>query len=318
MSVITNRNSQTDNKLVILLYHGVTNSVGYGIENSSGKHIDKKLFNKQMRFIKNNCNVLSMDEVIDLFVSKTPIPANAVAVTFDDGFTNNFTDAAQILDDIGVPATFYITTGMIGTNQMFWVDQLETCINLSTKKNIEVCLGDNRQIFQVGSYKDKVNSLNVIKTFCKNIHKDKKDLIVENVISETGVFPNSKQSLNYRVLTWNEVKQMNTNPLFSFGGHNVTHDTLSYLNHDEAVEQISGSINALKKNLGEDIVHYSYPEGQANHFNNSTIIILKANGIRCCPSAINGVNMKGDDLFHLQRTMVGMSDIVFPWRFNND
>ena len=111
---------------------------------------------------------------------------------------------------------------------------------------------------------------------------------------------------------------MNANPLFSFGGHNVTHDTLSYLNHDEVVEQISGSINALKNNLREDIVHYSYPEGQANHFNNDTIITLKANGIRCCPSAINGINREGDDLFHLQRTMVGMSDIVFPWKLNND
>ena len=48
----------------ILLYHGVSGYNNFrGIENFSKKHISKKLFLKQMKFLKKNCNVISIDEL---------------------------------------------------------------------------------------------------------------------------------------------------------------------------------------------------------------------------------------------------------------
>ena len=72
--------------LKILCYHGVTNSASDGIENFSGKHIEEKIFYRQIDFLKKNCTVLSMDEVIELSMQKKIWPQNPVAVTFDDGF----------------------------------------------------------------------------------------------------------------------------------------------------------------------------------------------------------------------------------------
>jgi peptidoglycan/xylan/chitin deacetylase (PgdA/CDA1 family) len=69
-------------------------------------------------------------------------PPRAVVVTFDDGFRNNYSVAAPILDDLGVPATFYVCAGMINTDLMFWVDVIEDCINLTEKRLLTLQLTD--------------------------------------------------------------------------------------------------------------------------------------------------------------------------------
>ena len=58
--------------------------------------------------------------------------------------------------------------------------------------------------------------------------------------------------------------------------------------------------------------HYSYPEGQSDHYNDDVINILRDNGVKCCPSAVHGINSEEDDLFHLKRIMVGFGEIEFP------
>ncbi len=54
-----NFGDRTERELTILLYHGVTNSPGTGIENYSGKHIPADDFTRQMRTIRRHCTVLS-------------------------------------------------------------------------------------------------------------------------------------------------------------------------------------------------------------------------------------------------------------------
>src|SRR5574343_1136034 len=106
-------------KLSILLYHGVTREKSRGIENKSEKHMTEKQFFNQMKYLKERCVVLSMDQVVEYFISNRPLPKNPVAITFDDGFENNYTVAAPILDMLKLPATFYITSGIINENKMF-------------------------------------------------------------------------------------------------------------------------------------------------------------------------------------------------------
>ena len=62
--------------------------------------------------------------------------------SFDDGFKNNYSVAAPILDEFQIPAVFYISIELVNTNMMFWVDVLEDCINLTKKPYINVYLNE--------------------------------------------------------------------------------------------------------------------------------------------------------------------------------
>jgi peptidoglycan/xylan/chitin deacetylase (PgdA/CDA1 family) len=67
------------------------------------------------RFFLENFRVVTLAEQIDgcrrgLDVSGT------LSVTFDDGYLDNFTVAAPILEQMGIPATFFVTTGFVGSS----------------------------------------------------------------------------------------------------------------------------------------------------------------------------------------------------------
>jgi peptidoglycan/xylan/chitin deacetylase (PgdA/CDA1 family) len=84
--------------LTILLYHGVTNfSDPQKVRNYSGKHMDIKIFESQMRMLKLRNNVVSMDQVVDMVKEGKAWPQNSVVITFDDGFENNYFYAKGIL-----------------------------------------------------------------------------------------------------------------------------------------------------------------------------------------------------------------------------
>ena len=72
----------------ILLYHGVTSSKSFGIENYSKKHINIKLFEKQMKFLKKNRTVVPLRKIRQI--------KNSVAITFDDTFKNVYTNALPV------------------------------------------------------------------------------------------------------------------------------------------------------------------------------------------------------------------------------
>jgi peptidoglycan/xylan/chitin deacetylase (PgdA/CDA1 family) len=46
-----------------------------------------------------------------------------LSITFDDGYRDNFDNAAPILERLGLPATFFVATGFIGTDEVAWWDR---------------------------------------------------------------------------------------------------------------------------------------------------------------------------------------------------
>ena len=49
-----------------------------------------------------------MNEII-FMIKKQTIPKRSFVITFDDGFENNYSVAAPMLDDLNIPATFYFS-----------------------------------------------------------------------------------------------------------------------------------------------------------------------------------------------------------------
>lgn len=303
---------KTENKLVILLYHGVTAYENSGICNMQGKHIFHEEFREQMDFIKRKCSPLSIDEWTSLRNTKK-IPKNPVIVSFDDGFKNNYTTAMPILEELQIPAVFYISSGMIGTDKMFWVDILEDLLNRTTKETIKIRL-DEEIKFNLSSNEKIFEALLKIKSFCKSQPNDIKERVIKDLISITNINPSCNENPNYISMSWEELQDLDRKKLFTVGGHSLNHNILSSLNDNELEKEISQSLSILQEKLNHPIFHYSYPEGQEIHYNEKVIKILKQKGIVCSPSAINGVNNQTDDLFHLKRIMVGFDGTEFPYK----
>jgi peptidoglycan/xylan/chitin deacetylase (PgdA/CDA1 family) len=72
-------------------------------------------FRRYCRFLKEHFTVISMAELTKRLEQQTSI-AGAAVITFDDGYRDNWHVAAPILTELGLPATFFVTTEFIGSS----------------------------------------------------------------------------------------------------------------------------------------------------------------------------------------------------------
>ena len=73
-------------------------------------------------FFQRYFDVVSTTELLARIRSGADI-SGRLAITFDDGYLDNFENAAPELEARNLPATFFIASGLIGTNTQPWWDQ---------------------------------------------------------------------------------------------------------------------------------------------------------------------------------------------------
>ncbi|MBF0118021.1 MAG: polysaccharide deacetylase family protein [Desulfobacterales bacterium] len=303
-----------DSTGVILLYHGVTDTLSNGIENFSGKHMNAQEFERQIRFISQKCTPMSLRTIAKLLESGHLLPPRSVAVTFDDTFKNVRTLALPILIKYNVPATFFISTGFVGNGRRFWVDKVEHILNLCKHKFIRLDFEKKSLLFHLTNSKEKIIAVRAAKSIFKRLKPAYRDQVIDSLIKATGITDNGDSVSNYTNMDWEDVRMLDRPPLFEVGGHTVNHEILSYLTMEEVENEIRGCIEELELQLGHLIDLFSYPEGQIEHYNESVIKQLKVYGIKICPTAIVGTNRIGENPFHLKRIMAGFMGISFPFQ----
>ena len=82
-----------------------------------------KTFEQHLHYLKQSKHVpLSLKEIEEHLLLGTSLPENAVAITLDDGFEDNYTNAYPLLKKYQIPATIFLTSGLMGgTNQ--WMNK---------------------------------------------------------------------------------------------------------------------------------------------------------------------------------------------------
>jgi peptidoglycan/xylan/chitin deacetylase (PgdA/CDA1 family) len=87
-------------------------------------------FESQMEALSGSRPVLPLDEFVQRHRAGN-LPHDAVAITFDDGYRDNATNAAPILARLGLPATLFVATGSVGTEREYWWDELARLVLLA-------------------------------------------------------------------------------------------------------------------------------------------------------------------------------------------
>lgn len=103
-------------RITVLLYHRVCDDARDNLSVGVGQ------FERQMRLLREHCDVLSIEQVLATgSVRRSRRPQ--VAVTFDDGYLDNFQNAVPILRRHRVPCSFYVSTGIVATDRRFPHDE---------------------------------------------------------------------------------------------------------------------------------------------------------------------------------------------------
>lgn len=291
----------------IFLLHGVVEQSQYEYRNFNRKHILVEEFDYFLNSLVNKGTALKTDDLIDIKNGR-PLPQGSFVITFDDGFKNNLTLAAPMLEKYLVPATVYLTSDFVSNNTMSWVDRIDWAIEESrANKKLEVTLPWERAPKILTSHSSRLNFLKQVRSAVKSNRNINQTWLADNIQHQLGFdLKNSADGELDEKLTWSDVRKLATSELFTIGGHTHTHPIMSFLNESDLKFEISHCLHLLEQEAGIVTEHFAYPEGLSHCYNDSVIDCLKAVGVKCCPTAENGLNkINADfDLFRLKRVFV--------------
>jgi peptidoglycan/xylan/chitin deacetylase (PgdA/CDA1 family) len=109
----------------ILMYHRIATPE----VDPWGLAVSPERFAEQVEALHTYRTTLSMDSFVARLRSGD-LPHDAVALTLDDGYSDNLRCAKPILEAVGVPATVFLATGLIGSGEGFWWDELARMVLL--------------------------------------------------------------------------------------------------------------------------------------------------------------------------------------------
>lgn len=99
----------------VLCYHHVAEPEG---DDPGGLFVSPQLFNEQLGYLrKNGYSPVTLDQLYDHVTGGGELAEKPVAVTFDDGYLDNWTYAFPMLCHYEVPATIFVITSRVGEGE---------------------------------------------------------------------------------------------------------------------------------------------------------------------------------------------------------
>jgi peptidoglycan/xylan/chitin deacetylase (PgdA/CDA1 family) len=238
----------------IVMYHGIDsnentqfNSRCIGVEN----------FKKQILFLKQNTNIISLQ---DFFEEKFDPSRSNIAITFDDGFLNNYKYAFPFLNEQKVPATIYVTGLNQTQDDILWPDFLDIS-SYFHKEDITI-----DSILYSKNSQGKYYSIELQKTLNEVIKlKGNYDfkLKVYTEFEKTGIkFKENENYFDYWKLMNNEqLIEVDKSPYVKIESHAFWHNNLGNIPLIEAEKELIDSKNYLENLLQREITEIAYPDG---------------------------------------------------------
>ncbi|MFC1620946.1 polysaccharide deacetylase family protein [Candidatus Omnitrophota bacterium] len=279
-------------RLFIFTYHRVS-----GVsENSPYLAVPSDAFEKHMSFIKDNFKLVSLSEGVEI-LSKDTSGGMYAAITFDDGYMDNYVHAFPILKKHRVPATIFLTTDFIGKENLFWWDRVFNVVSLTEHDTINVSLDSNVLEFRLNGQDREEVTDNI-----NEILLERKESEIEFLVQGLEArYLNDKDLKPCSMLGWDEARKM-CGGLINFGSHTKTHRNLCLLNDVEALEELTGSKKKIEQELGVEVNEFCYPYGLLDK--RIKDLTCQA-GFEYARTASQGSNSRGTDRFLLNYIGVG-------------
>jgi len=250
-------------RLLVLCYHSVI-SDDSPQDPRTNIAVTTQQFESQLQILRKHWRPISLAELDAVIQGAGDLPDYSVLVTFDDGFRNNITHAAPLLKKHGIPAIAFLATGLIGTSDMLWTQEVAE----RHRYQKERYRYQNTPSSELRVQPPRRWLPEKLKRFPNIERLEYIDYLRAH--SELVVDSDWQREL-YSFMDWNEVRQLRTFGI-DVGAHTVSHPILSSLSPDEIRQELSVCKAKIEQETGTPCHTIAYPNGGEADF---TVAIME-------------------------------------------
>lgn len=258
---------------LVLLYHRVADDP----IDSQLLAVSPENFEAHLRELAENYRVLPLHQLLGE-ICRNELKPDTVALTFDDGYSDNLTNAVPLLEKHGLHATIFVTSGMLGSDREFWWDELER-IFLTGTPLPDVLAISNPQGTLTWDLASPRNRLKAYDELCVMLRVNpvaQTEAIVDRLLDWSGLAPPGRTT--HRILSCEQLRQLTASPAIEIGSHTLSHTRLSALSPAQQRREIQGSRQQLEALIKEPVRMFSYPYGTSGDFTRQTAQIVAEEG----------------------------------------
>jgi peptidoglycan/xylan/chitin deacetylase (PgdA/CDA1 family) len=246
-------------------------------------------------------DILSIDDALTRLKSKS-LKRNALVLTFDDGFIDNYSILFPILKEEHVPATYFINPSVISSDKNLW---FQSIINIffnieGTSFYCEL----NDITYDISSAEKRFQSAMNLMRYLQSNHNPNDFHTIIQKLGQGLELP----KVDDKHMTWDQLKELSNSPLITIGAHTFSHYPLTLCDSQQAEFEIVKSKTEIEKHLNIAVNHFSFPRGHKEDFNSEHITIIKREGMKSSGTTIRGYNLANADDYQLKR--VGLPQYV--------
>ena len=248
-------------KAVVLLYHRVHRSY----RDRWQLCVSPENFAAHLRCLKRSFRPVRLAEIAAM-IADGKVKQNSVAITFDDGYRDNLTAAIPILEQMRLPATFFICGDAASEGESFWWERLEASLQLM-------------ELDDAGA---------------ERLHRR---LMVADVVERHRILaelPAADHVLSER-LSHDDLKVLACHPLADIGAHGWSHRRLDHLQTHDLRREVMENVRMLADLTGTSVRSFAYPFG-GSVTSELTDIVREAGIETACTVASTAVTVGSDPL----------------------
>lgn len=255
--------------------------------------IDAARFDAVLGRLAQSFTALPLDRAVASLRVGT-LPSRALAITFDDGYADNFTVALPLLRKHGLKATFFVASGALDGGRM-WND---TVIEVVRRARTEILdlhyLGLG--VHPLAGVADRRAAIDGLLSRLKYLPFDERADKVAGLAAWFG------QALpGDLMMTREQVRALHADGM-GIGGHTQNHPILAEIDDKRALDEIAGGKSELEGIIGERVSLFAYPNGKpANDYCARHVEMVRKVGFVGAVSTSPGMARCTADVYQLPR-----------------
>jgi peptidoglycan/xylan/chitin deacetylase (PgdA/CDA1 family) len=276
-------------RLIILAYHRVLAMP----DEIAPDQTDVVQFHRHINVLSKLFNVLTVSDAVRRMKTGT-LPPRAVAITFDDGYRDNFTVALPALQRYGLPATFYVATGFTDGGLM-WNDAIIESIRQYSDSMFDGTPWGIGMLPTANIDERRAAIATLISKLKYRSRATRESQAIEIADATGATLPRDL------MMCRSDIKGLSDAGM-ELGAHTVNHPILSKTAPDEARSEIATSREHLEELTGAGITTFAYPNGRPDEdFTRDHAAMVKECGFENAVSTSRAVADVTSDPYELPR-----------------